>query len=121
GPLFTFAAWLGALTEMGIFGAPIALAAIFLPGFMLLLGALPFWFALQAHAGVRRILQGVNASVVGILGATFYTPVLTGAVQAPLDLALALALLAALMQWRVQAWMVVLAGASGGALMGWLG
>lgn len=121
GPLFTFAAWLGAVSEAGLPGALTALIAIFLPGFLLLLGVLPFWIGLQNQPSLRLAVQGMNAAVVGILGATFYAPVLTGTVATLADLTLALALLAALMHWRVPAWGVVLLGGVSGLVLTLLG
>lgn len=117
GPLFTFAAWLGAVSAAGLPGAGVALIAIFLPGFLLLLGVLPFWMGVQNHPGLRRAMQGINAAVVGILAATFYTPVLSGTLVTLTDLAIALALLSALMQWRVPAWAIVVLGALSGAVL----
>ena len=92
GPLFTFAAYLGAVSTPapdGVPGATIALVAIFLPSFLLIFGALAFWDPLRASIGVRRALVGANAAVVGILLAALYTPVWTSAVDAPIDVAIA--------------------------------
>ena len=88
GPLFTFAGYLGAISAPapnGIPGATIALAGIFLPSFLLIFGALPFWDWLRGSVGFRRALAGINAAVVGILLAALYTPIWTGAVTAPID------------------------------------
>jgi chromate transporter len=92
GPLFTFAAYLGAVSipaPNGIPGATIALVAIFLPSFLLIFGALAFWDPLRASNAVRRALVGANAAVVGILLAALYIPVWTSAVDAPIDVAIA--------------------------------
>jgi chromate transporter len=92
GPLFTFAAYLGAVSTPapnGVPGATIALVAIFLPSFLLIFGALAFWDPLRASIAVRRALVGANAAVVGILLAALYTPVWTSAVDAPIDVAIA--------------------------------
>lgn len=117
GPLFTFAAYLGTAIG-GISGAGIALAAIFLPGFLLLIGALPFWTALSRHAAARGAMAGANAAVVGVLGAALYDPVFTSAVHGRGDLALALAGWAALTVWKVPPWAVVCAGIVCGAALG---
>ncbi|MBB1490725.1 chromate efflux transporter [Paracoccus sp. MC1854] len=120
GPLFTFAAWLGAVMEPrpnGIPGAVIALLALFLPGFLLLIAALPFWDRLRRRSWAQSAMQGANAAVVGILGAALYDPVFTGAVGNRADFALALACCVALVAWKAPPWVVVVAGAIGGALL----
>jgi len=120
GPLFTFAAYLGAVgttTPNGIAGAAIALVAIFLPGFLLLVGALPFWDALRRLKLAQAGMRGANAAVVGILGAALYDPVWTSAVLVPLDFVLALAGFVALIAWKAPPWTVVLAlGVAGGII-----
>jgi chromate transporter len=120
GPLFTFAAWLGAMTgpaPNGIAGAAVALAAIFLPGLLLLYGALPYWDALRRRPGAQSAMRGANAAVVGILGAALYSPVWTSAVLAPRDFALALAGFLALTVWKASPWTVVLGLAAAGAAL----
>ena len=120
GPLFTFAAYLGMLLEPGpngIAGATLALLAIFLPGFLLLVGALPFWNTLRARSGVRAPMAGANAAVVGILGAALYDPLWISAIGSPRDFALALTCFVALMSWRFPPWLVVLIAAAGGAIL----
>ncbi|MBA2275234.1 MAG: chromate efflux transporter [Chloroflexi bacterium] len=99
GPLFTFAAYLGAASSVppnGWLGAIIALGGIFLPSFLLIWGSLPFWDVLRASKTFRRALIGTNAAVVGILLAALYTPVATTAITSPLDLAIAAAAFALL-------------------------
>lgn len=121
GPLFTFAAYLGATiapAPCGAIGAGIALVAIFLPGFLLLLGALPFWDSLRNWPAAQASMRGTNAAVVGILGAAFYDPVWTSAVVSPSSFALALTCFMLLTVWRSPPWLVVIAGASGGMLIG---
>ena len=125
GPLFTFAAYLGAAIEPipgiganGVFGAMIALAAIFLPGFLLLVGVIPFWNAFRARPAAQALMRGANAAVVGILGAALYTPVFTSAVIGPGSFALALTCFLLLMVWKLPPWAVVIVAAIGGALMG---
>ena len=104
GPLFTFAAFLGAVagpTPNGVPGAAIATVAIFLPSFLLIFGALPFWDRLRASVDVRRALTGTNAAVVGILLAALVTPIWTSAITGPADIAVAAAGLALLLTDRV--------------------
>jgi chromate transporter len=120
GPLFTFSAYLGAMMRTaptGIAGAALALAAVFLPSFLLVVGTLPFWDRLRAHAGMRSALAGVNAAVVGLLLAALYEPVWTSAIGGPLDLALALAAFVALAVWKLAPWLVVVATAAIAALV----
>lgn len=117
GPLFTFAAWLGAsmtLPPNGVLGAAIALLALFLPGFLLLIAALPFWEWFRSRRFAQSAMQGANAAVVGILGAALYDPVITGAVGSMLDFGVALACFAALVAWKAPPWLVVLGGAIAG-------
>ena len=114
GPLFTFAAYLGAVMRPaphGPLGGMIALVAIYAPSFLLLIGILPFWDELRRNIAVRAAFRGVNAAVVGVLLAALYTPVWTGTIQGPRDFALALAAFLALVFWRVPPWLVVLGGA----------
>jgi chromate transporter len=123
GPLFTFAAYLGAMSGSepnGVAGAAIALVAVFLPGLLLVVAALPFWAALQSKPMARAGMAGANAAVVGILAAAFYDPVWTGAVMSPLDAAIAAAGFVALTAFRAAPWMVVVALAATGALLGLL-
>ncbi len=118
GPLFTFAAFLGAAMAPGWAGAGLALLAIlgiFLPAFFLVAGALPWWAPLRQRAWARGVLAGVNAAVVGLLLAALYQPVATSALHSAADVALALVALAALLRWQVPPWAVVVAT----ALTGW--
>ena len=110
GPMFTLAAYLGARlpgSEGGILGATVSLGAIFLPGFLLVAGVLPLWRAIAGRPIAARVIAGVNAAVVGILGAALYDPVWTSAVQGPLDMAVALVGFTLLAAWRVSAIMIV--------------
>lgn len=121
GPLFTFAAYLGAAMEPepnGIPGAGLALFAIFLPAFLMTTGVLPLWSALRTHRGVQAVLRGVNAAVVGILLAALYDPVATSAIGKPTDFALALAAFGALAIWKLPPWLVVVLTAAAGGLIG---
>ena len=112
GPLFTFAAFLGASATTGptgLIGAGIALLAIFLPAALLVIAALPFWERLRRAPSVRRALLGVNAAVVGILAAALYDPVFTQGITSPATLALAVAVFVAQVQWKLPAWAAVIA------------
>jgi len=123
GPLFTFAAYLGASLPLPggaspWLGALALVVAIFLPAFLAVLGALPFWHAWRQQVGVRRVLPGVNAAVVGVLGAALISPIGTSALQGPVDIAMAAVALALLMRWRWPAvWLVVLSAAAGALFM----
>jgi len=119
GPLFTFAAFLGAKSSVGpggAAGAAVAVIAIFLPGLLLMVGALPFWDRLRVRGHARGALDGVNAAVVGILGAALYQPVWTSAVEMPLDAALAVLAFAAMAAARLPVLIVVLLAAAAGSL-----
>ncbi len=117
GPLFTFAAYLGAVMETapgGWAGAALALVAIFLPAFLLVVGALPFWEALRGRPAFQAALRGINGAVVGLLLAALYHPVWTSAIQGPTDFALALAAFGLLALWAAPPWLVVALAAAGG-------
>lgn len=117
GPLFTLAAYLGAVMRSwpnGWLGGLIALVGIFLPGALLLIGTLPFWDALRARPAFRAALRGINAAVVGLLLAALYQPVWTSAIHAPADFALALAAFGLLTLWGAPPWLVVAFCAAGG-------
>ncbi len=119
GPLFTFAAFLGAAATPfpnGVLGAVIALVAIFLPGLLLMYGMLPFWDDFRKKPLAQAMLRGVNAAVVGILLAALYDPIFTSSVLAPRDFAIALAAFGALVLWKVPAVAVVVLTAVAGAL-----
>lgn len=107
GPLFTFAAYLGTAAA-GVSGGVVALLGIFLPAWLLVLGALPFWARLRGNLRAQAVLAGVNAAVVGLLAAAFYDPVFTAGVRGPLDFAAALLALLLLAAWKVPPWAVVL-------------
>lgn len=120
GPLFTFAAYLGALAEpspAGLVTAAIALVAVFLPGLLLLVGVLPFWNTFRTKRPAQAIMRGANAAVVGILAAALYDPVFVTAIVDHATFALALVCFALLVSWRTPPWVVVLVGAAGGALL----
>ncbi|KHL95575.1 ChrA protein [Paenibacillus sp. IHB B 3415] len=117
GPLFTFASYLGALTG-GVTGAIVATSAIFLPAFLLVVGALPFWNSLRKSKKIQGALAGINAAVVGILLAALYDPLWTSAIVEPMDFALAAILFIMLVFWKLPPWVVVVAGSAGGMLLG---
>jgi chromate transporter len=120
GPLFTFAAYLGAAmgpSPNGWQGALICLVAIFLPSFLLVIGVLPFWEDLRRRSGARAALGGINAAVVGLLIAAFYDPVWTVGITGASDFALALAAFLLLFAWRAPPWAVVILCALGGGLI----
>ena len=120
GPLFTFAAYLGAAMRpgpSGWLGGIVCLGAIYLPSFLLLLGVLPYWDRLRGVAPVQAALRGVNAAVVGLLLAALYTPVWTSAITGPASFAIGLAAFLLLVAWRVPPWLVVGLGAAAGAML----
>ncbi|MBI4497190.1 MAG: chromate efflux transporter [Chloroflexi bacterium] len=120
GPLFTFSAHLGAVMQPapnGWTGAALALIAVFLPSFLLVIGALPFWDAVRMRADFRAALRGINAAVVGLLLAALYHPVWTSAIAAPTDFGLGLIAFGLLALWRVPPWLVVVGAAAGGAAL----
>ncbi|MBM7648975.1 chromate transporter [Bacillus ectoiniformans] len=116
GPLFTFAAYLGAVMG-GWTGGLLATAAIFLPAFLLILGTLPFWDSLRRNPTFNGALQGVNAAVVGILIAAFYTPIWESSIGSPKDFAFGAVLFSMLVFWKLPPWVIVLTGAAGGFLL----
>ena len=119
GPLFTFAAYLGAVmgpAPNGLAGAAIALIALLLPGMLLVYGMLPFWDAMRTRPAAQAAMRGTNAAVVGILGAALYHPVWTSAVLTPRDFALALAGFLLLVVWKMPPWVVVVLLAAAGTL-----
>lgn len=116
GPLFTFAAYIGAVIN-GWRGGLLATFAIFLPAFLLIVGSLPFWDALRHNPKIQGVLIGVNAAVVGILISAFYTPIWTSSILKPIDFAFAAILFSMLAYWKLPPWMVVITGAVGGMLI----
>jgi len=119
GPLLTFSAYLGtvvAISPHGVMGAIVSLIAIFLPGLLVLMGMLPFWQEFRRRVSAQAVMRGVNASVVGLLGAALYNPVWTGAVRAPADIALVVVGFLALALRTLPPWTVVVFLATTGAL-----
>lgn len=120
GPLFSFAAYLGAMMPLpptGVAGSAIALVAIFLPGLLLVYGALPFWDALRRSPAMQAAVRGTNAAVVGILAAALYSPIGTSAILAPRDAVLALAGFLLLTVGKAPSWLIVLLLAATGLVM----
>lgn len=119
GPLFTFSAYLGAVMgpqPNGYLGGLICLIAIFLPSFLLVMGALPFWNALRRQMWAQAALRGVNAAVVGLLLAALYNPVWKAGIANTADFALGISAFLLLAIWRVPPWLVVVLSAAGGAI-----
>ncbi len=117
GPLFTFAAYLGTVVNVsphGVPGAALGLLGIFLPGILILLGTLPFWDAFRRRAGAQAAMRGVNAAVVGLLGAALYNPVWTTTVKTPGDFGVALVGFVLLTVWRAPPLVIVVVSALGG-------
>jgi chromate transporter len=110
GPLFSFAAYLGAAMQPaphGWTGAAICLVGIFLPSFLLVFGVMPFWATLRRRAGVRSALRGVNAGVVGVLLSALYNPVFTSAIHSAADVAVALTCFVLLVICKLPSWSVL--------------
>ncbi|PMC34811.1 ChrA protein [Bacillus sp. UMB0899] len=119
GPLFTFAAYLGAVMN-GWQGGLMATVAIFLPAFLLIYGTLPFWDSLRRNPKIKGALMGVNAAVVGILISAFYHPIWTSSILSSKDFAFAGILFSMLVYWKFPPWVIVLTGAIGGYLLTFL-
>jgi chromate transporter len=119
GPLFTFAAYLGAVAESphGVTGAAVGLIGIFLPGILILIGILPFWETFRARAGAQAAMRGINAAVVGLLGGAFYDPIWTSSVETASDFGVALIGFILLIMWRAPPLLVVVTGAVAGVAL----
>jgi len=120
GPLFTFSAYLGTVmgpAPNGWLGGLICLAAIFLPSFLLLIAALPYWETLRRLPAMQAALRGVNAAVVGLLLAALYNPVWTSAILGPRDFAIGIIAFLLLALWAAPPWLVVVLGAITTALL----
>jgi chromate transporter len=117
GPLFTFAVYLGAVagpSPQGTAGATLGLVGIFLPGALILLGALPFWDVLRQRVGAQAVMQGINAAVVGLLGAALYSLLWVSSIKSSVDFALALVGFILLTAWRTPPLIVVVLGVISG-------
>jgi chromate transporter len=120
GPLFTFAAYLGAIVQgppHGIAGAALGLIGIFLPGILILFGALPFWDTLRRRVSAQAAMRGINAAVVGVLGAALYHPIWTSSVRTAADFGLALLGFVLLTVWRAAPLLIVVISALGGLIL----
>jgi chromate transporter len=120
GPLFTFSAYLGTVVTAsphGVAGAALGLVSIFAPGLLILTGTLPFWDAFRKRADARAAMRGVNAAVVGLLGAALYNPVWTSSIRTPGDFGIALLGFVLLAVWRAPPLIVVLVSALGGVAL----
>jgi chromate transporter len=120
GPLFSFAAYLGAVVippPNGVLGAALGLVGIFLPGTLILLGTLPFWDTFRSRIGAQAAMRGINAAVVGLLGAALYTPVWTSSVRSPADVSVAVIGFVLLTAWRTPPVLVVMIGALAGMVL----
>lgn len=115
GPLFTFAAYLGTVMN-GWQGGVVATIAIFLPAFLLVVGALPFWDQLRNQPKITGAIMGVNAAVIGILIAALYTPIWTSSILDTKDFGLAVILFSMLAYWKLPPWVVVITGAVKGLI-----
>ncbi len=124
GPLFSFGAYLGAVVSVsphGLPGAALGLVAIFLPGMLVLVGTLPFWESVRSEEKAQALMRGVNAAVVGVLGAALYTPVWTSSIRTPADMGLAIVGFVLLVVWRMTPILVVFISAIGAVLLAHLG
>ncbi|RDU35853.1 chromate transporter [Neobacillus piezotolerans] len=113
GPLFTFSAYLGAAVH-GWTGAIIAIAAIFLPGFLLLLAVLPFWEKIRTKPSIQSVVAGLNAGVVGLLAAAFYDPIFVSSITSRTEAALFALFFGLLAFWKIPPWLLVVLGAGAG-------
>ena len=100
-----------------LLGALICLAALFLPGILLLIGMLPFWDNFRRLAAAKDLMRGANAAVVGLLGAALYTPLWTSTINHTSDFGLAMTGFILLTVWKIPPWMIVIISVSGGVLM----
>ncbi|WP_409270227.1 chromate efflux transporter [Neobacillus sp. SCS-31] len=116
GPLFTFSAYLGAAID-GWTGAIIAIAAIFLPGFLLLLAVLPFWGKVRTKPAIQSVVAGLNAGVVGLLAAAFYDPIFISSITWRMDAALFAIFFGLLAFWKIPPWLLVVVGAGAGYVL----
>lgn len=124
GPLFTFAAYLGAIVKVsphGLAGAALGVFGIFLPGMLILLGTLPFWESFRKRTFAQAVMRGVNAAVVGLLAAALYNPLWTSSVRTSGDFGLALVGFVLLSAWRAPPLLVVIISALGGLILALVG
>ncbi|WP_422661488.1 chromate efflux transporter [Paenibacillus sp. EC2-1] len=117
GPLFTFAAYIGVFIQ-GVPGAVLAIVAVFLPGFLLVIGSMPFWNSLRRITRLQGAMASMNAAVVGILFAALYDPIWTSSVTTSIEFIIAAALFVLLVFWKLPPWTIVILGAVAGQI--WL-
>jgi chromate transporter len=124
GPLFTFAAFLGSSIN-GVFsarwvGGLVTLAAIYIPSFLLVWGALPFWIRLRGSNRIGGVVAGINAVVVGLLLSALYNPIWKNGVVSAEDFGLVIVLFGMLAVWKLPPWLVVVAAVGGGYVLDWI-
>jgi chromate transporter len=120
GPLFTFAAYLGAVAgpaPLGVAGAALGLIGIFLPGILVLVGTMPFWSTLRSRSAAPAAMRGINAAVVGLLGAALYSPIWTSSINSIANLSVALVCFVLLTAWHARPLWVVITGALAGIVL----
>ena len=120
GPLFTFASYLGAVAAPAshrVAGALLGLIGIFLPGILILLGTLPFWDQFRVRTDAQALMRGINAAVVGVLGAALYHPIWTSSVTTARDIGVALTGFVLLTVWRAPPILIVTLGAAAGIVL----
>jgi len=120
GPLFTFASYLGAVAAPAshrVAGALLGLIGIFLPGILILLGTLPFWDQFRVRTDAQAFMRGINAAVVGVLGAALYHPIWTSSVTTAGDIGVALTGFVLLTVWRAPPILIVTLGAAAGIVL----
>jgi chromate transporter len=111
GPLFSIGAYVGAAARPSVHPLLLGLAALvalFLPGLLLMGAVLPYWSTLRQRPRIAAILGGINASVVGVLAAALYQPLLTTAVRTIPDVLIAASAFLLLDRWRTPPWIIVL-------------
>jgi chromate transporter len=124
GPLFTIAGYIGAVSQVepnGWLGGSVALVAVFLPSFLIILGVLPFWEKIRQYKVLQSMMRGANAGVVGLLMGALYNPVWTHAIQSNYDFATASIAFVGLQYWRLPSWVIVIFGALAGSIPGIFG
>lgn len=121
GPIFSFASFLGASSTnfpQSLVNAPLAIVAIFLPGFLLVYAILPFWHRLRNSTKMRATFAGANAGVVGILAAALFDPIWQSTIYTTQDFAIAAVAFVLLVKWRLPPWLLVIAGGIVGVVLG---
>lgn len=120
GPLFAFSSFLGASLSVGpggVAGGLIALLAVYVPSWLLVLGAIPYWDRIRRLKAAQAALMGTNAAVVGLLLAAFYDPIWSAGITSPARLAFALVAFGSLRYGGLPPWALVLACAAAGGVV----